>query len=184
MFWELATSELCHCYYYFWCVVPAYIIFFIRLSCLRAAQSPVFFAYTPFFLFLFVVVVASFASIHVIPAIHIYSYSTQPHATIQTQTPTHIFCSPGRKRVRAWGAVTVEKGEVGGGQSVVWHRTKRGGDRSAFLPCCSASVSPAGVSSALGSAREGRERGGTRKGGREAIWMEQREALWLHPLMR
>lgn len=59
------------------------------------------------------------------------------------------------------------------------------GEATAVLPpCCSTSRPPAGVSSTLGSVRwRIRERFG-RRGGREAIWVEQHEALWLYPLMR
>lgn len=59
------------------------------------------------------------------------------------------------------------------------------GEATAVLPpCCSTSLSPASVSSTLGSVRwRIRERLG-RRGGREAIWVEQHEALWLYPLMR
>lgn len=59
------------------------------------------------------------------------------------------------------------------------------GEATAVLPpCCSTSLPPAGVSSTLGSVRWRIRERLRRRGGREAIWVEQHEALWLYPLMR
>lgn len=86
----------------------------------------------------------------------------------------------------------------------MWFDTALKGEVTAVLLLrCSASLPPVGVSSGPGSARVaeveerrreegdkeeievgvGRKEGG-KDGGREASWVEQREALCLHPLMR
>lgn len=132
MFWELATSEL---YYDEECPV---VVFFLPSSALAVSEL-LGHCVALFSVFLCIRTLFSFSSIHDIHLIFLLIHSAHtshpyPH------TATHLSfssSSPARFGGTPWGAMTIQGGR--GHCVVVWHRTKRGGDRSAFhraaVPC-------------------------------------------------